>query len=167
MESSNNSRKQKNNSEFDLYEVFQIQFQCTSKCRSVSISCHCFCLSNKSWFCNAANSVFIIFSVSWMAVSLTPSERSRCLILSVDTDRKSIGAMSSLLDILGNNSFTACNASIHATRSSRVSARKWSLFVPVKMENLLSSDRLSRIEETCHIKIQLNGGKWTTEPDVN
>ena len=59
--------------------------------------------------------------------------------------------MSSLFDILGNSSFTACNASIHANRSSQVSARKWSLFVPVKMENLLSSDRLSRIEETCHM----------------
>ena len=60
----------------------------------------------------------------------------------------STGAISSLLEMRGNISFTACRASIHATRSSRVSALKWSLLVPVKMENLLSSDLLSRIVET-------------------
>lgn len=120
----------------------------TSNCLKVSISIRCFCLSSISWFCKDANSFLIISSLSWIADSLTPSFISCCLNLSVETATSSTGAINSLLDILGNISFTACNASIHAILSSLVSALRCSLFVPVKIENLLSSDLLSRMDET-------------------
>lgn len=120
----------------------------TSNCRNVSMMSHCFCLSSISWFCTAENSLLMICSLSCIAASLTPSSISRCLSFSVETVTLSIEAINSLLDILGNKSFTACKASIHANLSSRVSALKCSLFVPVKIENLLSSDLLSRILET-------------------
>lgn len=121
---------------------------CTSNCRNVSIRIECFCLSRTSWFCSVANSVLIICSLSWMAGSLTPSSRSRCLSFSVEMVTLSTGAINSLLEIRGNMSFTACKASTHATRSSRDSPLKWTLFVPVNTENLFSSDLLSRIVET-------------------
>lgn len=109
-----------------------------------------------SWFCSAANSLRMICSQSWRADSLTPSCRRRCRRRSVDTAAASTGAMSSLFDILGNISLTACSASIHDALSSRVSALRCSLFVPVKIENLLSSDLLSLIEDTCRRRLKLN-----------
>lgn len=123
---------------------------CTSKWRRLSMRRRCFCFKATSRFCSVANSLLMICSLSWMATSLTRSSNSRCLSFSVDTVTLSKGAISSLLDIRGNMSFTACNASIHVIRSSRVSALRCSLFVPVKIENLLSSDLLSRIVETCN-----------------
>jgi len=122
----------------------------------VSIRATCFCLSSRSWFCSAAYSFLIICSLSRMASSLTPSSISRSRSFSVETATLSTGAISSLLDMRGNISFTACKASIHATRSSGVSALKWSVLVPVKTENLLSSDLLSRIVETYTQKAELN-----------
>ena len=127
---------------------FVLFITCTSSWRSVSMRSHCFCLRSTIWFCSAANSVLMICSPSCITSSLTPSSWSRCLSFSVETATLSKGAISSLLDIRGNISFTACNASIHAKRSSRVSALKCSLFVPVNIENLLSSDLLSRIDDT-------------------
>ena len=151
----------KNEEEFWIRLAWSFQYfiTCTSNCRRVSMRSHCFCLSNTSWVCSAENSLLIICSLSWMAASLTPSSKSRCLSFSVDTVTLLMGAISSLLDIRGNMSFTACNASIHVIRSSRVSALRWSLFVPVKIENLLSSDLLSRIEETWNLPIKLENLK--------
>jgi len=128
--------------------LFPLFNTCTSKWRSVSMRSHCFCLSSTIWLCSAANSLLMICSLSSINSSLTPSSWSRCLSFSVETTTLSKGPISSLLDIRGNISFTACNASIHAKRSSRVSALRCSLFVPVNIENLLSSDLLSRIEDT-------------------
>ena len=95
-----------------------------------------------------------MFSLSWMAASLTPSSKSRCLNFSVDNATFwAAGAMSSALDTRGNMSFTAFNASTHAALSSLLSALKCSLFfVPVYTENLLSSDLLSPIEHTCGVR---------------
>nr|GMD76187.1 Os12g0285650 [Ipomoea batatas] len=83
-----------------------------------------------------------------MAASLTRSSIRRFRNFSVETEMLSKGAINSLLESLGNISFTVCSASVQAILSSLVSALKCSLFVPVKIENLLSSDLLSRIDET-------------------
>nr|GLL44482.1 Os12g0285650 [Ipomoea trifida] len=83
-----------------------------------------------------------------MAASLTCSSIRRFRNFSVETEMLSKGAINSLLESLGNISFTVCSASVQAILSSLVSALKCSLFVPVKIENLLSSDLLSRIDET-------------------
>nr|GMD74685.1 Os12g0285650 [Ipomoea batatas] len=80
--------------------------------------------------------------------SLTCSSIRRFRNFSVETEMLSKGAINSLLESLGNISFTVCSASVQAILSSLVSALKCSLFVPVKIENLLSSDLLSRIDET-------------------
>jgi hypothetical protein len=61
----------------------------------------------------------------------------------------SLGPTISLDDILGNMSFVARSASIHAALSSLDSARRCSFFVPEKIENLLSSDLLSLTLDTC------------------
>uniref|UniRef100_A0A0A9DI59 Uncharacterized protein n=1 Tax=Arundo donax TaxID=35708 RepID=A0A0A9DI59_ARUDO len=86
-----------------------------------------------------------------MAASLTPSCCSRCLRRSVETATAaavSPGPTISLEDILGNMSLVARSASSHAALSSLVSARRCSLFVPEKIENLLSSDLLSLTVDT-------------------
>lgn len=108
----------------------------------------CFCFKSINWFCSEENSFLMICSLSSIAASFTPSSNNLRLSFSVDTARLSTGAINSLLDILGNMSFIVCNTSTHANLSSLLSALRWSLFVPVKIENLLSSDRLSRIDET-------------------
>lgn len=131
----------------------------TSNCRRVSISMDCFCRRRINWFCKAENSVLIICSQSKMAVSLTLSSCSRCLSFSVETAIPSTDAISSLFDIRGNISFTASKASTHVALSSRVSALKCSLFVPVNIENLLSSDLLSLMEETWWKSIGLTEGQ--------
>lgn len=127
---------------------FLLVILCTSKCRSVSTISQCFCRTRISWLCRYANSFLIICSLSWIASSLTPSSNRRFRNFSVETVTLSIGDNSSVLDIRGNMPFTACNASSHCWRSSRVSALRCSLLVPVNIENLLSSDLLSRIDET-------------------
>lgn len=93
-----------------------------------------------------------MLSLSAMAASLTPSCCSRCLSRSVETATAaavSPGPTISLEDILGNMSLVARSASSHAALSSLVSARRCSVFVPEKIENLLSSDLLSLTVDTC------------------
>lgn len=94
----------------------------------------------------------MISSLSSIAASCTPSSISRSLSFSVEITKLSAEAISSLFEIRGNISLTACSASNHAARSSRESARRWSRFVPVKIENRLSSEPLSLIDETWSIK---------------
>lgn len=68
---------------------------------------------------------------------------------SVETTISSEGARSLLVNSLGNWSLAAKRASIHEALSSLDTQRRWRVFVPVNMVNLLSSDLLARTEETC------------------
>jgi len=121
----------------------------TSKWRSVSISRDCCCLRATICFCNCENSDFMISSLSLIAVSLTPSIKSRSLNLSVETSTEATGDIASALDKRGNKSLTAIIASTQVALSSLLSALKCSLFfVPVHTENLLSSDLFSLTEHT-------------------
>jgi len=121
----------------------------TSNWRNVSTSRACFCLRTTRWLWRSENSSLIICSLSFIASSLNPSSINLCLNLFVETTTSPPFPVSSpLFGTRGYKSFTACKASIHSTLSSLLPALKCNVFVPVNIENLLSSDLLSLIEET-------------------
>jgi hypothetical protein len=142
-----------------LFESTGTDYGSTSSWRRVSKRSACFCLASTSCLCRASNSSRTILSLSAMAASLTPSCCSRCLRRSVETATAaavSPGPTISLEDILGNMSLVTRSASSHAALSSLVSARRCNVFVPEKMENLLSSDLLSLTVDTYTRKGRVN-----------
>lgn len=111
------------------------------------------CLSWRAfiWFCSSATSCSMIDSQSFITASPIPSCTNLDRSFSVETIKSSEDAKSPLDNSLGNWSLATPRASIHVVLSSLDWHRKWSVFVPVNIESLLSSDLLARTDETCMI----------------
>jgi len=119
-----------------------------SSCLKFLTKINCFRWRRFNWFCNAENSTIIVYSLSCIFASLNPSFNQRHLSFSVEIVMFSTGDVRSLIEMWGKMYFAAYTASIHAAWSSMDLTFKWIFFVPVKIENLLSSYLLSWMEDT-------------------